>query len=97
MMMKRAWMLTLALVLSACSAGGGSAGKASGDRIRIFYNNDNFSYLEPCGCRISPIGGMDRRWNGMVAYPEDSRVFVDAGNLLYKSTQASEYLAPQWF
>jgi hypothetical protein len=92
-----AWMLAMVLVVSACSAGGGKSGALSGDRIRVFYNNDNFSYLEPCGCRISPIGGMDRRWNGMVAYPEESRVFVDAGNMLFKSTQASEFLAPQWF
>jgi hypothetical protein len=97
MNLKRAWMLAVVLVVSACSAGGGKSGAGSGDRIRIFYNNDNFSYLEPCGCRISPIGGMDRRWNGMVAFPEESRVFVDAGNLLYKSTQASEFQAPQWF
>lgn len=92
------WAALSALsLLTACSAGGGKNGAPVGDRIRVFYNNDNFSYLEPCGCRISPIGGMDRRWNGMVAYPEESRVFVDAGNLLFKSTQASEFLAPQWF
>ena len=85
-------------VLSACSSGGGKApGAAGGERVRVFYNNDNFSYLEPCGCRISPIGGMDRRWNAMQAYPEASRVFVDAGNMMFKSTQATEFLAPQWY
>lgn len=67
-----------------------------GQRIQIFYNNDNFAYLETCGCRISPIGGMDRRWNGMKAYPDDSRIFLDAGNLLFKSSKAAETLAPQW-
>lgn len=68
-----------------------------GDKLRIFYNNDNFGYLEPCGCRVSPIGGMDRRWNAFQAYPENTRLFVDAGNLMFKSTDATEFLAPQWY
>lgn len=69
----------------------------SGKSVRVFYNNDNSGFLDPCGCRVSPIGGMDRRWNAMVAFPEDSRIFVDAGNLLYKSAKAADYLSPQWF
>jgi len=69
---------------------------ADGRKVRVFYNNDNFAYLETCGCRISPIGGMDRRWNAMKAYPDDSRIFVDAGNLLFKSTEAAGLLGVQW-
>jgi 2',3'-cyclic-nucleotide 2'-phosphodiesterase (5'-nucleotidase family) len=84
------------IFLTACSSGK-ALNSGHGDKIRIFYNNDNFAYLEPCGCRISPIGGMDRRWNAMKAYPDESRVFVDAGNLLFKSTSTTEYLAPQWY
>lgn len=92
----RAFSLLFALGLfSACTP---AARSTSGDerKIRVFYNNDNFAYLETCGCRVSPIGGMDRRWNAMKAYPDESRVFVDAGNLLFKSTQASPFLAAQW-
>ena len=82
--------------LTACTSGA-KVTPGDGPRLRIFYNNDNFAYLETCGCRVSPIGGMDRRWNAMKAYPDDSRVFLDAGNLLFKSASASDFLAPQWF
>lgn len=87
-------LFSLASFLS-CSPS--SSVKQDGKKIQIFYNNDNFAYLEPCGCRVSPIGGMDRRWNAMKSYPDESRVFVDSGNLLFKSTKATEYLSPQWY
>jgi hypothetical protein len=83
------------LALAGCTPGANVSG-GDGRRIRIFYNNDDFAYLETCGCRVAPIGGMDRRWNAMKAYPDDSRVFLDAGNLLFKGAHASEFLAPQW-
>ncbi len=91
------WLaLASLLLLNACTQGK-SLSTGEGKRLQIFYNNDNFAYLEPCGCRVSPIGGMDRRWNAMQAYPAETRVFVDAGNMLFKSTQTTEFLAPQWF
>lgn len=92
--MKGAALVFLTL-LSACTPAARST-SADGRKVRVFYNNDNFAYLETCGCRISPIGGMDRRWNAMKAYPDDSRVFVDAGNLLFKSTEAAGLLGAQW-
>jgi hypothetical protein len=92
---KKIGLFVAALVLVACTSGVKS--NEGGARLRVFYNNDNFSYLEPCGCRVSPIGGMHRRWNAMVAYPQESRLFLDAGNMLFKTTKAAEYLAPQWF
>lgn len=91
------WIFVLLLALAACTSKPNQmAGGASG-KLQIFYNNDNIGFLEPCGCRVSPIGGMDRRWNAFKAFPDESRVFVDAGNLLFKSTEATEYLAPQWY
>lgn len=96
--MRISWVASFALgiVLTSCSAGKGTDSPSSG-ALRIFYNNDNFAYLETCGCRVSPIGGMDRRWNAMQVYPKETRLFLDAGNLLFKSTTATEFLAPQWF
>lgn len=94
--MTRPLLLVLSLLLAACTSGPKESGIREG-KIRVFYNNDNFSYLEPCGCRVSPIGGMHRRWNAMTAYAEESRLFVDAGNMLFKTTKAADYLAPQWF
>lgn len=87
----------LLVFLSSCTSGSPTQPEISGRKIRIFYNNDNFAYLETCGCRVSPIGGMDRRWNAMKAYSDDSRIFLDAGNLLFKGSESSETLAPQWF
>lgn len=89
-------LLFLTALLLGCTSGAKPVPEA-GPRIQIFYNNDNFAYLETCGCRVSPIGGMDRRWNAIQAYPARSRVFLDAGNALFKSATASEFLAPQWF
>ncbi|MCO5142688.1 MAG: hypothetical protein M9962_06330 [Oligoflexia bacterium] len=81
-------------LLFACTTG--SVHEDKNGSIQIFYNNDNISYLEPCGCRVSPIGGMIRRWNAFKKYPDSTRLFVDSGNLLFKSTTASDFLAPQW-
>ncbi|MCH3786651.1 hypothetical protein LZB36_09450, partial [Campylobacter jejuni] len=77
---RAAW---LAVALAGCTSG--AKPSADARRIQIFYNNDNFAYLETCGCRVAPIGGMDRRWNALEAYPAESRVFLDAGNALFKS------------
>lgn len=87
----------LFFALVSCSTNLEKQSEVSGERIRIFYNNDNFSYLERCGCRVSPIGGVDRRWNAMQAYPKETRLFLDAGNLLFKTIKAPDYLVPQWF
>jgi len=88
-------MPALMLLLLACTPAA-KTNHLDARKLRVFYNNDNFAYLETCGCRVSPIGGMDRRWNAMKAYPDDSRVFVDAGNLLFKSTEPAGFLGPQW-
>jgi hypothetical protein len=90
-------ILLLGFFFFACNSSQNLNVAETGEKIRVFFNNDNFGYLETCGCRVSPIGGMDRRWNAFMAYPENSRVFVDGGNLLFKSTQAGDFLAPQWF
>ncbi len=93
--MRKLLLLGLAGLVLGCSPK--SVVDPSASRIRIFYNNDLNAYLAPCGCRVSPIGGMDRRWNAMKAYPDESRVLVDAGNFLFKSAQSTDYLAPQWY
>ena len=94
--MKSLIFTALALVLASCTSSKQSTKSNSGS-IYIMYNNDNFAFLDPCGCRISPIGGIDRRWNAMQGYAEESRVFVDGGNFLFKSPSAADYLKPQWF
>jgi hypothetical protein len=94
--MKYFLILPCIILLSACTAGT-KAPEDSTRKIRVYYNNDNIAYLEPCGCRVSPIGGMDRRCIAMRSFPDDARVFVDAGNLLFKSAKASEFLEPQWY
>ncbi len=95
--MRFIFLALAAALLVSCNSGKSVPSEVSGDRIQIFYNNDNFGYLEPCGCRVSPIGGMDRRWNAMMAHSEKTRIFVDAGNVLFKSPRAGDYLAPQWY
>ena len=95
--MRRFFLSALVVLFSVSCSSGIVPSEGAGKRLRVFYNNDNFAYLEPCGCRVSPIGGIDRRWNAMQAYPAESRLFVDSGNLLFKSTSATEYLAPQWY
>lgn len=83
-------------LFATCTSGSKPAATTGGKKIQVFYNNDNFAYLETCGCRVSPIGGMDRRFNAMKAYPDEGRVFVDSGNLLFKSPDAPPTLVPQW-
>lgn len=94
--MRRIALALLALLAVACTASKSSPEGAS-KSLFVFYNNDNIGYLEPCGCRVSPVGGMHRRWNAMRSYPQGQRLFVDAGNMLFKSTAAADYLAPQWY
>lgn len=96
-MIPRRIVFSFLLFFYACTpASKVSAPSGSGKRVQVFYNNDNFAYLETCGCRVSPIGGMDRRFNAMQAYSNEGRVFVDSGNLLFKSPDAPPTLAPQW-
>ena len=85
------------LTLTTCSSMNKKDGATSQKIIRVYYNNDNIGYMEPCGCRISPIGGLFRRWNAMQPFPKESRLFVDSGNFLFKATHPAEYLAPQWY
>ena len=92
----KAFFFVMAFLIVGCTSATKSESPSQG-KIQIFFNNDNFAYLETCGCRISPIGGMDRRWNAFIAYPENTRVFVDSGNLLFKTSKASDYLIPQWY
>lgn len=88
------WVLLLFILVGCTSS---SLSPKDEKKIFIYYNNDNFGYLEPCGCRISPIGGMTRRWNAMQRVPVENRLFVDAGNVLFKSDEAPEFLATQWY
>ncbi len=92
--MKRLIALAATWILAGCTASTGVPPTTAS--VHLFYNNDNIGYLEPCGCRVVPIGGMDRRWNAMMQVPKERRVFVDAGNMLFKSNSPAEHLKPQW-
>lgn len=85
-----------ALVLAACSSGTQPAARDSASSFAVYYNNDNVGYLDPCGCRVSPIGSMHRRWNAMAARRPEERVFVDSGNTFFKSLNPPEHLREQW-
>lgn len=55
-----------------------------------------FAYLDPCGCRVDPIGGVYRRWNATAVIPRETRLSVDAGNLFFVSATPAESMVPQW-
>lgn len=79
------------------AAGNGDGARGNGTKISVIYNNDNFGYLEPCGCRVDPIGGMYRRWHATQAIPAGNRVSVDAGNLFFTGPQVpSAAIARIW-
>lgn len=71
-------------------------GLADPAKIHLIYNNDVFGYLEPCGCRIDPVGGAYRRWNATSIIPKDSRISVDSGNLFFVSANPPGNMIPQW-
>ncbi len=89
-------LIPFLVFLAGCTSGIKTSSHESSGKLFLFYNNDNISYIEPCGCRVTPIGGMDRRWNAMEKFPKEQRLFVDAGNLLFKSPTAADHLKPQW-
>lgn len=95
--MRIAFAIFFLLGMSGCTFGPNLISKGPSGPLFLFYNNDNISYVEPCGCRVTPIGGMDRRWNAMERFPKPQRLFVDAGNLLFKSAVAAEHLKLQWY
>ena len=97
--MKTSYLLFALLFLFSCVAKDSSLRKldeSSEKDFTIFYNNDQFGYLEPCGCRITPIGGLHRRFNAIQKVANEKRIQLEAGNLFFKSASAPKYLQAQW-
>lgn len=75
------------LVLIACAPGARAT--------TILYSNDVLGEVEPCGCRVDPMGGVIRR-SGMLKSLENEKkgpfLQVDAGNFLFESKDFPESL-----
>ncbi len=61
----------------------------------ILYSNDVLGEVEPCGCRVDPMGGIVRR-SGLMKRLESEKkgpfVQLDSGNLLFESKEFPEVL-----
>lgn len=66
------------------------------ESLAVIGNVNQIGYLEPCGCRKVPIGGVVRRWNAISALDSQRVIQVDAGNLLYPSTFPPRGISAIW-
>lgn len=61
----------------------------------ILYSNDIMGDVEPCGCRVDPMGGVIRRSGLMARLAKESKgpfLQVDAGDFLFESKDFPESL-----
>jgi len=61
----------------------------------ILYSNDVLGEVEPCGCRVDPMGGVLRRAGLLKALEAEKKgpfLQVDAGNFLFESKDFPESL-----
>ncbi len=63
--------------------------------VTLVYSNDVMAELEPCGCRTNPLGGMSRKAAFLKRHPDTVLLQVDAGNLLFSTTEYPEILKKQ--
>ncbi len=65
------------------------------DATSILYSNDILGEVEPCGCRVDPMGGILRRAGLLKSLEEEKKgpfLQVDAGNFLFESKEFPESL-----
>jgi 2',3'-cyclic-nucleotide 2'-phosphodiesterase (5'-nucleotidase family) len=62
-------------------------------RMTLIHQSNRFGVTEPCGCEITPIGGVDREANAISQIRVDSpnAFYVDAGNMYVKRIAPAEY------
>lgn len=63
--------------------------------VSIVYSNDVLGEVEPCGCRVDPMGGVIRRAGLLRALNAEKKgpfLQVDAGNFLFESSDFPESL-----
>lgn len=103
--MKSVFALLLALLLTSCTSNknaiDATADSTSGYRdflpgVKIVYSGNMNGEIEPCGCRGSPTGGIQRRWNVQAAHAQGERLMLDSGDLFYKSHPVPPFLEKQW-
>lgn len=61
----------------------------------IIYSNDVLGEVEPCGCRVDPMGGVLRRAGLLKRLDEEKKgpfLQLDAGNFLFESKDFPESL-----
>lgn len=64
----------------------------------ILYSNDVLGEVEPCGCRVDPMGGVIRRSGLIKNLEKDAKgpfVQVDGGNFLFESKEFPDSLLKQ--
>jgi 2',3'-cyclic-nucleotide 2'-phosphodiesterase (5'-nucleotidase family) len=54
--------------------------------VTILHQSNRYGVLEPCGCSVSPFGGIDREANavGMIRKDSPNVLYLDAGNLFLR-------------
>ena len=61
----------------------------------LIHSNDVLGEIEPCGCRTNPTGGFSRRMNWIAGLKDPEWLQLDAGDLLFQSSQLPELLKDQ--
>jgi 2',3'-cyclic-nucleotide 2'-phosphodiesterase (5'-nucleotidase family) len=83
----RPFLLALALALAFLTRDAGAT--------TILYSNDVLGEIEPCGCRVDPMGGVIRRAGLLKSLEGEKKgpfLQLDAGNFLFESADFPESL-----
>lgn len=67
------------------------------DGISVFYTSNRQGEVEPCGCQMGQIGGIDRFWTFLSKNRElgSASLFVDAGDTFFSASQVSKFRQDQ--
>lgn len=103
--MRRLSLALVAFIVVGCSSKT-SKDSVQGKTLEVIASTNRHLELEPCGCSINPIGGVDREWNWLQSIaPSKStqRLYMASGTTFlpekenYKPALKSHYLAKAGF
>ena len=72
------------LILSSCVSST-TAPPSNATGFTVIYTSNRQGEIEPCGCQVNQIGGLNRLQAFLEAQPKGGRIFVDSGDTFYSA------------
>lgn len=63
----------------------------------IIYSANLLGEIEPCGCRMNPTGGLERRYEWQTKnYDSKKAIIIESGNTLFSTSPIPEFLKEEY-